>query len=99
MSDTNTSTVANTRTDRKVRHLPQYRVILENDDVNDGEVVVRRIVEFTSLESQEAVEKTIEAHETGRSLLLVTHLEKAEWIQEQFHSCSPSISIALEPEE
>ncbi|GAG05515.1 unnamed protein product, partial [marine sediment metagenome] len=46
---------------------------------------------------QEAIEKTIEAHETGVSLLLVTSKERAELYVEQFASLS--LTVTCEPDE
>jgi ATP-dependent Clp protease adaptor protein ClpS len=81
----------------KPRLLPMYRVILHNDDVNDVEHVVRSIVMLTPLNGQDAVERTIEAHNSGCSLLLMTHKEHAELYVEQFRS--RSLTVTIEPEE
>lgn len=83
-------------TDQKTKKLPPYKVILKNDNVNDAGVVVNKIIEFVNLRKEEATLKMLEAHKTGRSLLLVTHREKAELIQDQFKSCVPPIEIELE---
>ena len=44
----------------------------------------------------EAAQRALEAHETGVSLLLVTHQERAELYQEQFASCG--LTVTIEPE-
>src|SRR3990172_6355606 len=72
------------RPDRKPKQLPPFKVLLHNDDVNTMEHVVSSILKVTTLEPQEAVLRTLEAHETGVALLLVTHLERAELYREQF---------------
>jgi ATP-dependent Clp protease adaptor protein ClpS len=77
--------------------LPPYRVILHNDDVNTFEHVIRAILKLTPLKEPEAVKCTIEAHETGCSLLLVTHKERAELYVEQFASLS--LIVTCEPDE
>jgi len=46
----------------------------------------------------EAIDRTIEAHELGQSLLMVCHKERAELIQEQFDSCYPPIIVTVEPD-
>ncbi len=81
----------------KPRLLPMYRVILHNDDENDVEHVIRTIVMLTPLNGQDAVERTLEAHHTGCSLLLVTHKEHAELYAEQFQS--RSLTVTIEPVE
>jgi ATP-dependent Clp protease adaptor protein ClpS len=77
--------------------LPPYRVILHNDDVNTFEHVIRTLLELTPLKEPEAVARTIEAHETGCSLLLVTHKERAELYVEQF--ASKRLTVTCEPDE
>lgn len=75
--------------------LPPYNVLLHNDDVNEVLFVVETIVMLTPLNAQDAVEKMKEAHETGTSLLLTTHLERAELIQQQF--ASRGLTVTVEP--
>ncbi|MBN2561125.1 MAG: ATP-dependent Clp protease adaptor ClpS [Phycisphaerae bacterium] len=75
------------------RLLPMFRVILHNDDVNDIEHVVRSIVMLTPLNGRDAIKKTLEAHTTGCSLLLVTHKERAELYVEQFESRGLTVTI------
>jgi len=83
--------------DQQTRLLPPFRVLLHNDDVNTFEHVVIAILKLTPLNEQEAIEKTIEAHETGTSLLLVTSKERAELYVEQFASLS--LTVTCEPDE
>lgn len=83
--------------DPKSRRLPPYKVLLHNDDVNEMGYVVKTIVELAHLAEEEAVQKMLEAHETGVALLLVTHKEKAELLQEQFHS--KQLAVTIEPAE
>jgi ATP-dependent Clp protease adaptor protein ClpS len=68
----------------KPKQLPPYKVLLHNDDKNDFGHVIRSIAKLTTLSLEEALQKTLEAHETGVSLLLVTHRERAELYCEQF---------------
>jgi ATP-dependent Clp protease adaptor protein ClpS len=85
-----------TPTKREPKQLPPYRVLLHNDDVNTFEHVILSIVKLTSLSAEEAVVRTLEAHETGVALLLVTHRERAELYQEQF--ASVSLIVTIEPD-
>ncbi|RMF71265.1 MAG: ATP-dependent Clp protease adaptor ClpS [Planctomycetota bacterium] len=70
--------------EEKVRRLPPFKVILHNDDVNDFEHVILTILKLTPLDEQQAILKTIEAHETGCSVLLITSKERGELYVEQF---------------
>ena len=80
----------------RTRQLPPYRVILHNDDVNTFDHVIATILELTPLKEPEAVQRTIEAHERGATLLLVTHRERAELYVEQF--ASKKLTVTCEPE-
>ncbi|MFO0839805.1 MAG: ATP-dependent Clp protease adaptor ClpS [Phycisphaerae bacterium] len=84
-------------TSRKARLLPPFKVILHNDDVNTFEHVILTILKLTPLKEPEAIEKTIEAHERGCALLLVTTKERAELYVEQFATFK--LSVTAEPDE
>lgn len=79
----------------KPRKLPPYRVLLHNDDVNTFEHVVRAILNLTTVPQTEALVTTLEAHESGVALLLVTHKERAELYVEQFATFT--INTTMEP--
>jgi len=82
--------------EQRTGQLPPYRVLLHNDDVNTFEHVTRSIMRLTSLNLEEAMRRTLEAHEHGVSLLLVTHRERAELYVEQFTSLG--LTVTCEPE-
>lgn len=73
--------------------LPPFKVLLHNDDHNDMVEVVRTIVELTPLRKEMAVQRMLEAHARGVSLLLTTHKERAELYREQFHAKRLVVSI------
>jgi ATP-dependent Clp protease adaptor protein ClpS len=75
--------------------LPPWKVLLHNDDKNDILYVVDTIVELTPLKKQDAEIRTVEAHQSGVSLLLTTHKERAELYQEQF--TSKGLVVTIEP--
>lgn len=79
------------------QHLPPWKVLLHNDDVNDVFFVIRTIMELTTLNEQAAVLRTVEAHNTGVALLLTTHKERAELYMEQF--TSKGLTVTIEPAE
>ncbi len=85
------------QTEERTHQLPPFRVILHNDDHNTFEHVILSILRLTPLNEAEAVKRTLEAHETGAALLLVTHKERAELYVEQFASCH--LTVTCEPEE
>jgi len=89
-------TAVKPETDQKVEQLPPYKVVLHNDDVNTFEHVVMTVLKLTPLKPEEAVEKTLEAHETGVSILLVTYRERAELYVEQFATFK--ITVTTEPD-
>lgn len=91
-----TTAVAPTRTTPVTRRLPPFKVLLHNDDVNDMLFVVLKVVELTPLSVEEAVERMLEAHHSGVTLLLVTHKERAELYAEQFHTYD--LSVTIEPD-
>jgi ATP-dependent Clp protease adapter protein ClpS len=76
--------------------LPPWKVLLHNDDKNDMPFVITTVVELTPLKEQEAKQRTLEAHETGVALLLVTHQERAELYKDQF--TSKGLVVTIEPE-
>ncbi len=78
------------------KQLQPYKVLLHNDDVNDVEHVIRCILKLTPLSLNEALERTLEAHHTGVSLLLVTHQERAELYCEQFATFN--LTVTAEPD-
>jgi ATP-dependent Clp protease adaptor protein ClpS len=77
--------------------LPPWKVLLHNDSKNEMMFVVRTVVELTPLNEQESKVRTLEAHETGVALLLVTHKERAELYQDQFKS--KGLTTTIEPAE
>jgi ATP-dependent Clp protease adaptor protein ClpS len=79
----------------RTRRLPPWSVLLHNDDVNDMEYVTNSIVRLTTLARHDAITRMIEAHQTGLALLVQTHREHAELLQEQFSSMR--LTVTIEP--
>jgi ATP-dependent Clp protease adapter protein ClpS len=77
------------------RQLSRFKVILLRDAINDLMFIVRTVMELTRLCRAEATHKMWEAHHCGRSVLLVTYLERAELYVEQF--ASRNVATTLEP--
>ena len=70
----------------RLDRLPPFKVLLHNDNHNDMLEVVQAITELTPLRKEAAVQRMLEAHSRGVSLLLTTHKERAELYREQFHA-------------
>lgn len=79
----------------RVEFLPQFRVLLHNDDVNSRDDAIDAIVELTVLDRPRAVTVVHEADTTGVALVLVTHKERAELYREQFKS--KRLTVTIEP--
>ncbi len=79
----------------RIRRLPPWRILLHNDNVNDMPYVVETIVALTTLNRHDAVVRMLEAHNKGLSLLLTTHREHAELLDEQFQS--KRLKVTIEP--
>ena len=92
-----TAVAVRTRPQRpRIDKLPPWKVLLHNDDVNDIEYVIRTVMALTRLNQQAAIMVTVEAHKTGLALLLATHREHAELLQEQFTSMK--LTVTIEPD-
>lgn len=77
--------------------LPQWKVILHNDDLNDFADVCHKVCRMTPLKEKDVIQRVTEAHKEGVSLLLLTHKERAELYKEQFKSFLPPIVVTIEP--
>lgn len=82
--------------EHSVDHLPPWKLLLHNDDDNFMEDVVRAIQELAKLTYTEAIQRMLEAHHRGLSLLMTTHREHAELLQEQFES--KLLIVTIEPD-
>jgi ATP-dependent Clp protease adaptor protein ClpS len=92
-----TQTVTDTARQEQLHYLPPFKVLLHNDDVNTFDDVIFTILKLTPLKKPEAIARTIEAHESGQALLLVTSKERAELYVEQFATFS--LTVTCEPDE
>ena len=81
----------------RVNKMPPWKVLLHNDDFNEMGYVIEVIIELTSLNPQIALLRMVEAHKTGVAMLLATHREYAELLQEQF--ASKGLTVSIEPDE
>ncbi len=76
------------------RQVPRYKVVLHQGS-HDLMFVVRSVMELTRFPRAEATHKMWEAHHSGRSVLLVTYLERAELYVDQFGA--KGLKVTVEP--
>jgi ATP-dependent Clp protease adaptor protein ClpS len=96
MSTTIESTPTRKPNPTKPRPLPQWKVLVHNDDVNTYEHVIRSFMDILRMEVTAAMVKTTEVDRTGAAVVCVTHREHAELIQGQLHS--KSLTASIEPD-
>lgn len=72
-----------------------FKVVLHKTDDKDLMFVARVVMEITRFGSAEAEYRMWEAHHRGRSLVVVTHLERAELFVEQF--ADRGLAASIEP--
>ncbi len=73
----------------------RFRVVLHRTAATDLMLVARAVMEVTRFGSAEAEYRMWEAHHRGRSLVIVTHLERAELFVEQF--ADRGLPASIEP--
>lgn len=76
--------------------MPMWKVIVHNDDINTFNHVIKTFIEIVYMEETEAVEKTVEVHKKGLSIVSITHKEKAEFLQERL--ISKGLTATIEPD-
>ena len=74
----------------------RYKVFLLRPADQALTAVVRAVMDLTHYGSAEAEFRMWEAHHRGRSVVLVTHLERAELYAEQF--ADRGLRVSIEPE-
>src|SRR5262245_37517749 len=77
------------------RQLPRYKAVLQQTGDGDLMFVVSTAMALTRLCRAETTHKMWEAHDCGRSVLLVTWKERAELYVEQF--ASKGLIVTIEP--
>ncbi len=80
----------------RVEHdlLPPHAVILYNDDVHSMDFVVSALVKSVpELSTNDAVSVMMEAHTTGRGIVIVCPLERAELYRDRIHSFGLGVTV------
>ncbi len=69
-------------------------MVLHNDEVNSMDHVVRSLLRSVpGLSTKKAVDIMLEAHNSGRAVVLVCPLELAELVRERLESCGLTATI------
>jgi ATP-dependent Clp protease adaptor protein ClpS len=78
------------------KHLPPWRVVLHNDDVNSMDHVVRSLVKCVpSLSAERAAEIMLAAHNHGQADVVTCPRETAELYRERLEGCG--LTSTIEP--
>lgn len=76
-------------TDRKTRFLPQYNVVILNDEEHTFEYVIELLTKIFSHSLATAKQLTWAIHTKGLAIVFTTHKEKAELKRDQVLSYGP----------
>lgn len=102
MAQVATQVLPETAVQNETRTLPNWKVILLNDDITTFEFVTDLLVRLFHKPHTEAKRLTREVHETGSALIVVTNLERAELYVEQIRSLARPrgfpLTATMEPE-
>lgn len=80
----------------KVKNMPQFKVLLHNDDIHSVADAVKAIQRIMHFDVEQSTELAQEAQSKEVCLLCVTHKEKAELIQDQFQTLTFKVTIEAE---
>ena len=72
--------------DTKEILIPQFKIILHNDDITPMDFVLAVLERFFSLSHEKSREVMIEAHKYGTAIVAIMPLEHAEFVVEQAHA-------------
>lgn len=90
MTDTATEELQRTL----LNHIPHYAVLLLNDEVHSMVFVVEALLKSVpGLSQPEAIAIMIEAHQTGRGVVIVCPLEQAEHYRDRIRSFTLGCTI------
>jgi ATP-dependent Clp protease adaptor protein ClpS len=90
------STKPGTATERHAAHIPLYKVLLHNDDVNTMEHVIKALMRVFKFKQHVCEGIMMEAHHNGVALCAVEPLEQAEHHKDQLLSFSLVATIEKE---
>lgn len=77
-------------------HMPRFKVLLHNDDVNSMEHVIKALMKVFRFDRPKSEFIMLEAHRNGLALCTVEPFEQAELHRDQLISLS--LTATIEPE-
>jgi ATP-dependent Clp protease adaptor protein ClpS len=77
-------------------HIPLYKVLLHNDDINTMDHVIRSLMTVFHFGHEQSEIIMLEAHRNGAAVCMVEPFEKAELHRDQLRSFS--LISTIEPE-
>jgi len=100
------ATIEKTAPQEKTLELPQYNVILLNDNDHTYEYVIHMLKSLFGYEKEKGFELAKSVDKQGRAIVITTHKERAELKRDQIMSfgtddrvasCKGSMSSVIEP--
>lgn len=76
---------------------PMWNVVLHNDSVNSFEYVIQTLITVTRLDPVAAMDRTVEAHTKGMTVVATCLKEHAEFKRDQLQSKRLTASIVEAP--
>jgi ATP-dependent Clp protease adaptor protein ClpS len=93
-----TSVIDKSSTSTVSKHAPRYKVLLHNDDFNQIEYVVQVLMQtIAGMTQPQAVNITMETHNSGVGLVITCAMEHAEFYAETL--CNSGLTSTIEPDE
>lgn len=84
-----TTVIPRSDQDQRVSHLPQWHVILLDDDDHSYEYVIEMLMELFAHPLETAFQMAVKVDQTGRVIVDTTNKERALLKQEQIHDFGP----------
>lgn len=79
------------------KHPPMWNVMLHNDSVNTFEYVIQTLITVTRLEPISAMDRAMEAHTKGMTVVATCLKEHAEFKRDQLQSKRLTATISEAP--
>lgn len=86
-------TVIRPRTQKRVRRLPPYAIVLHNDDINTFDFVIGVLCQVFKYDIPQAAHLTLKVHHEGQGIIWTGSLELAELKAEQIRGCGCDPSV------
>ena len=71
------------------RLVPQYHVVLLDDDTHTYDYVIEMLQKLFCYSTSEAFQRAVEVDTTGRTIVITCELPQAEFARDQIHAYGP----------